>query len=285
MKICPIYASLPAVQQMAVFVPASPGTRKVILATNIAEASITIPGIKYVIDPGMVKLRLFSPRSGMETLTVKPVSKAAARQRFGRAGRERAGECYRLFPEEAFKSLEEETPPEILRTNLANVILLMKASGVDDIVNFDYMDPPSLESLRKGLEELLYLGALNKAGDLTADGRLMAECPLIPTLSRVLLESCRLRCSEEVLTILALLSAENIFYTSASDREQAASSKKAFNHRSGDHLLLLAVYKAFVAAKCDPRWCRDNFVDARSMKTALEVRAQLAQFCSDIVYQ
>lgn len=149
MKVCPIYASLPSSQQMAVFVPAPKGVRKVILATNIAETSITIPGIRYVIDPGCVKMRLFTPRTGMETLSVKPVSKASARQRCGRAGRQQEGECYRLFTEETFKTLEDDTPPEILRTNLANVILVMKASGIHDVIGFDYLDSPSLESRKR----------------------------------------------------------------------------------------------------------------------------------------
>lgn len=282
MAVCPIYASLPSHQQLAVFAPAPSGSRKVILATNIAETSITIPGIRYVIDPGFVKMRLFTPRTGMETLSVLPVSKASARQRTGRAGREQPGEAYRLFPEDVFKTLQEETPPEILRTNLANVILIMKASGIDDIVNFNYLDSPSLEALKRGLEELLYLGALNKDGSLTAEGRLMAECPLAPMLSKVLLESCQLRCSDEVITILAMLSADTVFVSSSAsseDREQSGSAKKAFVHKSGDHMMLLNVYRGYLASRCDARWCRDNFVDIRALKTATEVRNQLLQFC------
>jgi HrpA-like RNA helicase len=276
--VCPIYASLPAQQQLAVFSRSSTGMRKVILATNIAETSITIPGIRYVIDPGFVKMRLFQSRSGMETLSVRPVSKASARQRCGRAGREQDGECYRLFPEDAFKSLEEETPPEILRTNLSNVILVMKASGIDDIVGFDYLDSPALESLKRGLEELLYLGALDQAGNLTAMGRLMAECPLIPTLSRVLMESCRLGCSEQVVTILAMLSADAVFTSSGEDREAAGAAKKTFAHPTGDHLMLLNIYKGYLASKANNRWCRDNFLDSRALKTATEIRNQLIQF-------
>lgn len=282
MAVCPIYASLPSHQQLAVFSPAPAGTRKVVLATNIAETSITISGIRYVIDPGFVKMRLFTPRTGMETLAVLPVSKASARQRSGRAGREQSGECYRLYPEEIFKTLEEETPPEILRTNLANVVLVMKASGIDDVVNFDYLDPPSLDTLKRGLEELLYLGALKQDSSLTADGRLMAECPLAPMLAKVLLESCKLGCSDEVVTILAMLSAEPIFISSSSsaeDREQSGTAKKAFAHKSGDHLMLLNVYQRYLASRCDVRWCRDNSVDVRSLKTATEVRNQLVQFC------
>lgn len=279
MQVCPLFASLPASQQMAVFKPAPAGTRKVILATNIAETSITIPGIRYVVDPGFVKMRLFTPRTGMESLLVRPISKASARQRCGRAGREAPGECYRLFTEESFRTLEEETPPEILRTNLANVVLVMKAAGIDDVVGFDYLDMPAMDALKRGLEELFYLGALNVHGQLTSEGQLMAECPLTPPLSRVLLESVRLGCSDDVITILAMLSAETIFTSSTEDREKAGGAKRAFAHRLGDHLLLLNVYKSYLASRCDARWCRENYLDTRSLKTATEVRNQLLQFC------
>lgn len=133
--------------------------------------------------------------------------------------------------------------------------------------------------VKKGLEELLYLGALNKAGQLTAYGRVMAECPLIPTLSRVLLEACKLGCSDEVITILAMLSADVIFSSSADEREASGTAKKAFSHRLGDHLLLLNVYKGFLASRGDVKWCRDNFLDPKALKTATDVRNQLVQFC------
>jgi len=155
----------------------------------------------------------------------------------------------------------------------------MKASGIDDIAGFEYLDPPSVDSLKRGLEELLFLGAFNRNGDLTAEGRLMAECPLIPTLSRVLIEACRLKCSDEALSILGLLSAENVFHSPSSEREAAGSAKRAFLHRSGDHMTLLSVYRAYLSSKCDARWCHENFIDHRAMRTALDVRAQLVQFC------
>jgi HrpA-like RNA helicase len=144
--VCPIFASLPTSQQTKVFEPTPPNTRKVVLSTNIAETSITISGIRYVVDTGMVKVRGFNHKTGIETLKVSPVSKASANQRAGRAGREAAGFCYRLYTEALFRELEEETEPEITRCNLASVILLLKASGIDDIVGFDFMDKPSRNS-------------------------------------------------------------------------------------------------------------------------------------------
>lgn len=279
MFVCPIYASMPSHQQMAVFTPAPKGCRKVILATNIAETSITISGIRYVIDPGFVKMRQYNPRTGMEALLIQPTSKSSARQRTGRAGREAAGECFRLYTEESFLSLEEETVPEILRTNLSNVILMMKAAGVDDVLNFDYLDAPSIDGLQRGLEELLALGALDANGKLTEAGRLMAECPLIPQLSRALLESKKLGCVEECLSIIAMLSTETVFFTSGEERERTAAAKKTFMHRSGDHLTYLNVFSAYQAHASDNKWCANNAIDQRSMKHVCEVRQQLVQFC------
>lgn len=277
--VCPIYASLPSHQQMAVFQNTPKGCRKVILATNIAETSITITGIRHVIDPGFVKMRQYNPRTGMEALLIQPTSKSSARQRTGRAGREAPGECYRLYTEDSFLSLEEETVPEILRTNLSNVILIMKAAGIDDVIGFDYLDTPSIDGLQRGLEELLALGALDAQGKLTEAGKLMAECPLIPQLSRVLLEARKLCCVDECLSIIAMLSSETVFFASGEERERTAAAKKTFMHRSGDHLTLLNVFAAYQAHASDNKWCANNAIDQRSMKHVCEVREQLVQFC------
>lgn len=280
MIICPIYASLPSHQQMAVFQNTPQGCRKIILATNIAETSITISGIRFVIDPGFVKMRQYNSRTGMEALVVRPVSKSSARQRTGRAGREAPGECYRLYTEESFLQLEEETVPEILRTNLSNVILIMKACGIENVMQFDYLDPPSLDCLQRGLEELLALGALDTTNSLTPMGKLMAECPLIPQLSRVLLESGKLGCLEEVLSIISMLSSDTIFFSTGEDREKTSAAKKVFQHRSGDHLTLLNVFNTYMAHRNDPKWCANNYIDSRSMKHVCEVREQLVEFCA-----
>jgi HrpA-like RNA helicase len=144
--VCPIFAALPTSQQRKVFEPTPEGMRKIVLSTNIAETSITISGIRYVIDTGMVKVRGFNAKSGIETLCISAVSKASANQRSGRAGREAEGFCYRLYTETSFNNLEKETEPEITRCNLSNVILLLKSAGIDDIVGFDFMDKPSRAS-------------------------------------------------------------------------------------------------------------------------------------------
>jgi HrpA-like RNA helicase len=146
--VCPIFASLPTSQQTKVFEPTPPNTRKIVLSTNIAETSITISGIRYVVDTGMVKVRGFNPKTGIETLTISPVSKASANQRSGRAGREAEGHCFRLYTEDLFKQLAEETEPEITRCNLSSVLLLLKSSGIDDVVGFDFMEKPSRNSCK-----------------------------------------------------------------------------------------------------------------------------------------
>ena len=281
LTVCPLYATLPAHQQMSVFQPPAKGHRKVILATNIAETSITISGIKFVIDCGFVKQREFNARTGLESLVIRPISKASARQRAGRAGRETSGECLRLYPEEEFLKLSEEAVPEIHRTHLAQVVLMLKACGVDDPLSFPFLESPSLEGLKRGLEELLALGAVEaKGGALTARGRVMAECPLLPPLARTLLAGAQFKCLAVVLDIISLLSvADTLFITSVDDRDRVAAARKLFKHRTGDHWTLAMVYSKWRAHRQDPSWPQAMCLDPRALKQADLVREQLKEFC------
>uniref|UniRef100_A0ACD5TAK0 Uncharacterized protein n=1 Tax=Avena sativa TaxID=4498 RepID=A0ACD5TAK0_AVESA len=276
--ICPIYANLPTELQAKIFEPAPEGARKVVLATNIAETSLTIDGIKYVIDPGFCKIKSYNPRTGMESLLRAPISKASADQRAGRSGRTGPGKCYRLFTEFNFRNdLDDDTVPEIQRSNLANVVLRLKALGINDLVNFDFMDPPASESLLKALEELFALGALNRRGELTKTGRRMAEFPLDPMLSKAIVASEKYKCSEEVITIAAMLSAGNaVFYRPKDKQVHADTAKQAFHVGDvGDHVALLNLYNAWKETGYSPQWCRENFVQSRTMKRARDVRDQL----------
>ena len=188
--ILPIYANLPTDLQAKIFDPTPPGGRKVVLATNIAETSLTIDGIIYVIDPGFCKQNSYNARTSMESLVVTPISKASANQRAGRAGRVAPGKCFRLYTAWAYKNeLEDNTVPEIQRTNLGNVVLLLKSLGINDLISFDFMDPPPHETLILALEQLYALGALNHLGELTKMGRRMAEFPVDPMLSKMILAS------------------------------------------------------------------------------------------------
>lgn len=180
MQVIPLYSSLPPHMQQRIFDPAPgpnkkgiPG-RKIIIATNIAETSLTIDGIVYVIDPGFAKQKVFNPRMRVESLLVSPISKASAKQRAGRAGRTRPGKCFRLYTEASFKNeLMEDTYPEILRSNLASVVLTLKKLGISDLVHFDFMDPPAPETLMRALELLNDLAALDDEGELTKIGEMV----------------------------------------------------------------------------------------------------------------
>jgi len=184
-----------------------------VVATNIAEASLTIDGIYYVVDPGFVKQKAYNPKVGMDSLVVVPISQASARQRAGRAGRTGPGKCYRLYTEPAYKN--EMLPcnvPEIQRTNLGNTVLSMKAMGVNDLLHFDFMDAPPVQTLVAAMEQLFALGALDDEGLLTRLGRRMAEFPMEPPLSKVLIQSVDLGCSDEILTLVSMLNVQNVFY-------------------------------------------------------------------------
>ncbi|CAM4555072.1 unnamed protein product [Leuciscus chuanchicus] len=275
--VLPIYANLPSDMQAKIFNPTPPGARKVVVATNIAETSLTIDGIIYVIDPGFCKQKSYNARTGMESLIVTPCSRASANQRAGRAGRVAAGKCFRLYTAWAFKhEMEETTVPEIQRTNLGNVVLLLKSLGINDLIHFDFMDPPPHETLVLALEQLYALGALNHLGELTKLGRRMAELPVDPMLSKMILASEHYKCSEEVLTIAAMLSVNNtIFYRPKDKVVHADNARMNFVVPGGDHMVLLNVYTQWVESGYSTQWCFENFIQFRSMKRARDVRDQL----------
>ncbi|CAN0351509.1 unnamed protein product [Lampetra fluviatilis] len=275
--VLPIYANLPSDMQAKIFEPTPAGARKVVVATNIAETSLTIDGIIYVIDPGFCKQKSYNARSGMESLIVTPCSKASANQRAGRAGRVAAGKCFRLYTAWAFKNEMEETSiPEIQRTNLGNVVLLLKSLGINDLIHFDFMDPPPHETLVLALEQLYALGALNHLGELTKLGRRMAEFPVDPMLSKMILASEKYKCSQEVLTVTAMLSVNNaIFYRPKDKVVHADNARVNFFVPGGDHLVLLNVYTQWVDAGYSTQWCYENFIQFRSMRRARDIREQL----------
>ena len=276
--VCPIYASLPTDLQQKIFEPAPEKGRKCVLATNIAETSLTIDGIKYVIDPGFCKQKSYNPRSGMESLVVTPTSQASAMQRAGRAGRTSAGKCYRLYTAWSFQNeLDPNTVPEIQRTNLGNVVLMLKSLGINDLMHFDFMDLPPAETLLRALEQLYALGALNDRGELTKLGRRMAEFPLDPMLSKTLIASDKYKCVDEVATVCAMLSCGNtIFYRPKEKQLLADHAHKAFHLGDvGDHLALMIVFNSWQDSDYSTQWCFENFVQHRSMKQARDIREQL----------
>ncbi|KAI8850954.1 P-loop containing nucleoside triphosphate hydrolase protein [Chytridium lagenaria] len=252
MKICPIYAALPSEKQAEIFEPTPEGVRKVVIATNIAETSITIDGIVYVIDPGFCKQKSFNPKTGMESLVVVPASRAAANQRKGRAGRVQPGKCFRLYTAWAYQNeLDENTIPEIQRTNLASVVLMLKVC-IDNLMNFDFMDAPPAETLMKAVEQLYALGALNSRGDLTRLGRRMAEFPIDP-----------------------MLTGNAVFFKPKSEAVQAEQARRNFFRPGGDHISLLSVWNQYVETNFSTAWCKENYIQFRTMKKARDVREQL----------
>ncbi|KJH48464.1 S1 RNA binding domain protein [Dictyocaulus viviparus] len=282
--ILPVYGALPSEMQTRIFDPAPPGKRKVVIATNIAETSLTIDGIYYVVDPGFVKQKIYNSKSGMDSLVVTPISQAAAKQRAGRAGRTGPGKCYRLYTERAYRDEMLPTPvPEIQRTNLAATLLQLKAMGINNLIDFDFMDAPPLDSMITALHQLHTLSALDGDGLLTKLGRRMAEFPLEPSLAKLLIMSVELGCSEEVLTIVSMLSVQNVFYRPKEKQEQADQKKAKFHQPEGDHMTLLAVYNSWKHHHFSQPWCFENYVQIRTLKRAQVFNANsgvfLQMFC------
>lgn len=285
----PLHAGLSAEEQSQIFAQPERGTRKCIVATNIAEASVTIDGIRYVVDSGFVKMRLFDPNTGMDSLSVLPISKASATQRAGRAGRTSSGKCLRLYTEAMFEQLPNTTSSEMSRSDLSTQILQLKALGIDNLAKFDYLPPaPPSALLARGLEFLASLGALDEWGRLTKPlGEQMAEMPLEPRMAKVLLESVKFRCTQEVLTIAAMTSVSTPFIIPDEGRSTAGAQgeleRRKFTAEEGDHLTLLNVFDAFVNPRVghqSAKWCGTHRLNFRVMSRAVNIRSQLEKYMS-----
>ena len=283
--ITPIYANLPSELQTKIFEPTPPGARKIVLATNIAETSLTIDGIVYVIDPGFVKENVYNPKTGMESLVTTPISRASASQRAGRAGRVGPGMVFRLYTKWSFlNELEESTTPEIQRTNLNSVVLLLKSLGINELIDFDFMDPPPAETLIRSLESLYALGALNDKGELTKIGRQMAEFPTDPMVAKAILAADKYGAVEEVLSIVSMLGeASSLFFRPADKKIHADSARARFTNKDGgDHFTMLNVWNEWIDNDFSPVWARENFIQYRSLTRARDVRDQLLNLCERV---
>ncbi|KAG6475142.1 hypothetical protein ZIOFF_064360 [Zingiber officinale] len=274
--ILPIYSQLPADLQAKIFQKAEGNARKCIVATNIAETSLTVDGIFYVIDTGYGKMKVYNPRMGMDALQVFPVSRAAADQRAGRAGRTGPGKCYRLFTESAYQNEMLPNPvPEIQRTNLGNVVLLLKSLKIENLLDFDFMDPPPQENILNSMYQLWVLAALNNVGSLTDIGWKMVEFPLDPPLAKMLLMGEQLECINEVLTIVSMLSVPSVFFRPKDRAEESDAAREKFFVPESDHLTLLNVYQQWKANQYRGDWCNDHFLHVKGLRKAREVRSQL----------
>ena len=283
--ICPIYANLPTDLQQKIFDPTPEKARKVVLATNIAETSLTIDNIVYVIDPGYVKENRYTPATNMESLVAVPISRASANQRAGRAGRTSPGKCFRLYTKWAYyNDLPESTTPEIQRTNLNSIVLMLKSLGINQLISFDFMDPPAPDMLIRSLEQLYALGALNDKGELTKIGRQMAEFPTDPMLAKAVLAAEKEGCVDEVLSIVAMLGeASALFYRPRDKKLQADAARARFTVKEGgDHASYLNIWNQWVEADFSYVWARENFLQQRSLTRARDVRDQLAKLCERV---
>ncbi|KIR37155.1 pre-mRNA-splicing factor ATP-dependent RNA helicase DHX16 [Cryptococcus deuterogattii MMRL2647] len=282
--IAPIYANLPSEMQSKIFEPTPEGARKVVLATNIAETSITIDGVVYVIDPGFVKQNNYNPKTGMSSLVVEPISRASAQQRAGRAGRVGPGKAFRLYTKWAFKNeLLQDTIPEIQRTNLSMVVLMLKSLGINDVLNFDFLDKPPADTIIRSFELLYALGALNHKGELTRLGRRMAEFPVDPMLSKAIINSESFKCTHEVLTIISMLQESgSLLYRPKDKRVHADKAHKNFIKPGGDHFTLLNIFEQWAESNYSQQFCYENFVQFKSLCRVRDIRDQLAQLCDRV---
>eukprot|EP01138_Halocafeteria_seosinensis_P004381 gb/GECG01004481.1/.p1 GENE.gb/GECG01004481.1/~~gb/GECG01004481.1/.p1 ORF type:complete len:1369 (+),score=236.88 gb/GECG01004481.1/:1-4107(+) len=274
--VLPMYSQLPADLQAKIFERAAPGTRKCIVSTNIAETSLTVDGIVYVVDSGYCKLKVYNPKIGMDALQIVPISQANANQRAGRAGRTGPGECYRLYTESAYyNEMWPNQIPEIQRTNLSNVVLLLKSLGVHNLMEFGFMDPPPEGTITNSLYQLWVLGALDNSGSLTSLGREMVEFPLDPALSKMVIMADRLQCTAEVITVVSMLSVPNVFYRPKDREEESDAAREKFYVPESDHLTLLNVFEQWKKHDYSASWCTRHFIHVKALRKAREVREQL----------
>lgn len=276
LKILPMYSALSPERQAEVFKEAPKDGRKCIVATNIAETSLTVDGVRYVIDSGFSRLKVFQPKMGIDALLVYPISQANANQRAGRAGRTSSGDCYRLYKEDQYREeLLTSTVPEIQRSNLANVILLLKSLNIKDLMSFKFMDPPPEDNMWNSMFQLWMLGALDNQGELTQLGRDMANFPLDPTMSKMVIESINDGCSNEVLIIVSMLSGPNVFYRPEGREEESDRERERFYIHDSDHLTLLNVYKQWQRNNESPNWCSLRFINYKLMVKVKDIVDQL----------
>ncbi|XP_037402269.1 probable ATP-dependent RNA helicase DHX40 isoform X2 [Pygocentrus nattereri] len=281
--VLPLYGSMPTDQQKQIFQPAPEGVRKCVVATNIAATSLTIDGIKYIVDSGFVKQLNHNSRVGLDILEVVPISKSEAQQRAGRAGRTSAGKCFRIYSKEFWENcMPEYTTPEIQRTSLTSVVLTLKCLGVHDVIRFPYLDRPEERFLLTALKQLYQYDAIDRKGNVTRLGKLMVEFPLPPGLTRALLQSAALGCEELMLPVAAMLSVENIFIRPGHPEKQKEAEiihkeLAASAGSSNDFLILLCIFEKCKASENPSSWCKDHWIHWRAVKSAFSVETQLRE--------
>jgi ATP-dependent RNA helicase DHR2 len=287
MKVMPLYGSLSGQAQQEAFEKVKePFTRKIVLATNIAETSVTVSGVRYVIDCGKSKVKQYRPKLGLESLLAKPISRVSAIQRAGRAGREAKGKCFRVYTEDDYMKLDQDELPEILRSDVVEAVLKMKARGVDDVLTFPLMDSPDILAMEKALFQLHVMGAIDDEGKLTGAGEKMATFPLPAVYGRVLLAAADPAADVllEAIDVISCLTTDSEIFLqprSDDDREMMDGNRASLLDRSGDILTMLKTMKYYAAENSDrAEWCKVRLISARAMKMAMQIRKQLRQVCA-----
>ena len=287
----PLYAALPPAKQALVFNPVKGFKRKVIFSTNIAETSVTISGVKFVVDSGLRKVKVWRHQLGLATLLTVPISKASAMQRSGRAGRESEGKCYRLYRTSDYKKLPDQTEPEIARSDVTSPVLMLKKYGVQDIVNWTWFENPGKEAIIMGLQELYQLGALDDFGKITKRGEQMSLLPIQPHLSSVLIKASECNCLSEVIDIVSCLSVENLLLNPQPEERDEVNERRLSLCNSGRHygdLIMLKelfdIYFYDLGKEVTPTverqdWCKELCISYRGFKNVVKIREQLRTYC------
>ncbi|PJA89710.1 MAG: hypothetical protein CO137_02765 [Candidatus Magasanikbacteria bacterium CG_4_9_14_3_um_filter_32_9] len=249
--------------------------RKVIVSTNIAETSVTIDGVRFVIDSGLIKQKEFNPNTGIEALLTKRHAKSGCEQRKGRAGRTAPGTCYRLYSEADYTGRDAYQTPEIARSNLDHVILAMKKIGIEDVRSFDFIDRPKEEAITQAIETLKMLGALDANEKLTKIGETMSELPLRPEIARMVIEAKKYRCTGKICTIAAMMGEKSVFVRPREKEYEADEAHAQFKNGDSDFLKLLEVWEQWSATGFNDKWAREHYLNVRQLFEVREIRSQL----------
>ncbi|MRG93844.1 ATP-dependent RNA helicase HrpA [Polyangium spumosum] len=287
--VLPLYGRLPQSEQQRVFSPLP--QRRVVLATNVAETSLTIPGIVYVIDAGLARVNRYHARSGVTALQIEPISRASAEQRKGRAGRIRSGVCFRLYEERDFELRPAYTDPEVLRVGLAGAILQMKSLGIGDIRDFSFLDPPPRRAVDEGYRVLEEIGAIDDAGELTDIGKKLARLPLDPRLGRMVLGGEQEGALRDVLVVASALGIQDPRERPLAAQKQADEAHRRFRDEASDFAGLVKLWHAYKQAEARlsknqlRKWCRDNFLSHLRMREWSDVHQQISQIVREMGFR
>nr|XP_056721008.1 probable ATP-dependent RNA helicase DHX40 [Euleptes europaea] len=284
----PLYGSMATDEQRRIFLPPPPGIRKCVVSTNIAATSLTIDGIRYVVDSGFVKQVNHNPRVGLDMLEVVPISKSEALQRAGRAGRTASGKCYRVYSKEFWEEcMPDHMVPEIKRTSLTSVVLTLKCLAIHNVIRFPYLDRPEERRILEALKQLYQCSAIDRRGYMTKLGEFMVQFPLPPTLTCAVIKSISLGCEDLLLPIAAMLSVENFFIRPGDPqrREEAECRHQELSLQAGgrdDFATLLNIFERCKSSKSPSSWCRKNWIHWRALKLAFSVEQQLREIAGKL---